>query len=423
MTHRIKTLIVSLLIFTSLTGLATASPAQDLFDQAAYLLKINYGGFSRLEPKTLEEQFQLELDKACAAQLENCPYTTAHPIIVRMVEALQDKHTNFVPAKELQVINSLIKNGATAEKDSEKSTGLFTVKANRSASRIVLEVFPDSPAAKAGLQRGDRIVAVNKQAVSRYGDQIESLLMTGNNQPVRLLILRAGKAITATLEPQVLAALPGPGLNIRADGIAVLRIPTFLLQNLGSQVQALVREAKTKNARGLILDLRDNGGGLANEYVQVVSAFINDPGRTFSSSGVLGDRHVQYRDGQVQSGTFTKTTDDTSGNPSLWTGPLVVLVNATSASASEFTAHDLQRYAKATVIGTQTYGVGNTVTSFLSLEDGSGLQITLSKALHPDGTPYPEYITPDQVVADDLEVINRTGRDAVLERALAILLK
>ena len=98
------------------SGLAAASPAQDLFDQAAYLLKINYGGFSRLEPKTLEQQFQLELDQACATQIETCPYSTAHPVIVRMVEALLDKHTNFVPAEQLRFINNLIKNGGTPEK-------------------------------------------------------------------------------------------------------------------------------------------------------------------------------------------------------------------------------------------------------------------------------------------------------------------
>ena len=101
----------------------------------------------------------------------------------------------------------------------------------------------------------------------------------------------------------------------------------------------------------------------------------------------------------------------------------MVLVNANSASAAEFAAHDLQRYAKATVIGEGTYGVGNTMTTPFTLEDGSGLLITLAKALHPDGTPYPERITPDQVMEDDLEVINQTGIDAVLERAVGALRK
>jgi carboxyl-terminal processing protease len=68
-----------------------------------------------------------------------------------------------------------------------------------------------------------------------------------------------------------------------------------------------------------------------------------------------------------------------------------------------------------------TFGVGNTMTRTFTLEDGSGLLITLAKALHPDGSPYPERIVPDIAVTDDLEAINQTGRDVVLERALEVL--
>ena len=411
---RLLFVVISLACCGPLFGLAAASPAQDLFDQAAYLLIVNYGGFSSAAPKALEVQFQLELDRACAAQVETCPYMAAHPVIARMVEALRDKHTNFVPAETLTAINGILRGTAS----SEKSIGLYTVAANRSASRIVLGVFAQSPAARAGLQRGDRIVAVNGRAVSRFGDQIYSLL-AGQNGAVRLLVLRAGKSFTATLEPEVLPPLPGASLTMRPDGIAVLQIPTFFLQDLGLQVQVLLRQAQAKNARGLILDLRDNGGGLVSEYVRIVGALIDDPGRIFDSLNLLRKQSLQFRDGELKSGPL----EAARANSAIWAGPLVVLVNAGSASASEFMAHDLQRYLKATVIGEITYGVGNTLTSFLPLEDGSGLQISLSKAVGADGTPYPERITPDIAVTDDLEVLNRTGRDAVLERAVEVLSK
>ena len=81
MTRRIRLLFVAVMLACS--GMAAASPAQDLFDQAAYLLIVNYGGFSSASPKALEAQFQLELDKACAGQVETCPYTRAHPVITR----------------------------------------------------------------------------------------------------------------------------------------------------------------------------------------------------------------------------------------------------------------------------------------------------------------------------------------------------
>jgi carboxyl-terminal processing protease len=414
MTHRIRLFIVSAMLVFS--GVAAASPAQDLFDQAAYLLIVNYGGFSSAAPKVLAEQYQIELDKACATQVETCPYTMAHPVITRMLEALKDGHSAFLPAESLQGLNNVLR-GTVA---SGKSTGLISVPAKDATSRLVLDVFPQSPAARAGLRRGDRIVMVNAKALSSFGDQIDAVLAFGqNDQAIQVTVARAGQTINVTLAPEGLPALPNPSLLVRSDRVAILRIPTFLVQNLGEQVEALLREAKTQNARGLILDLRDNGGGLVSEYVRVAGAFIDDPGRKFDSANPLLKFNLQYRDAQVSRGDL----EVAKPNPLRWSGPIAILVNVGSASAAEFTAHDLQRYAKATVIGESTYGVGNTMTTTFTLEDGSGLLITLAKALHPDGSPYPERITPDIVVTDDLEVMNQTGRDLVLERALEVLAK
>jgi carboxyl-terminal processing protease len=414
MTRRIRVLLIALIFACS--GIASASPAQDLFDQAAYLLIVNYGGFSSVTPKSLEVQFQLELDQACASQVETCPYSAAHPVITRMLEALQDGHSAFLPARALQGLNNAIR-GTTA---SGKSTGLIAVPAKDATSRMVLDVYPQSPAMRAGLRRGDRVVLVNAQAVSSFGEQVDEVLAFGqNDQPLQVTVERAGQTFNVTLVPEGLPALPNPSLLVRPDRVAVLRIPTFLVQNLGEQVEALLREAKAQNARGLILDLRDNGGGLLTEYVRVAGAFIEDPGRKFDSGNPLLKFNLQFRNAEVSRGDLEVAKQ----NPNRWAGPVVVLVNAGSASAAEFTAHDLQRYAKATVIGETTYGVGNTMTTTFKLEDGSGLLITLAKALRPDGTAYPERIAPDIAVRDDLEVINQTGRDAVLERAVEVLSK
>ena len=404
-----KRLIRTLIFAWAALGLAVASPAQDLFDQAAYLLAINYGGFSSSTPKALVERYQLELDAACATQGDACPYATAHPVISRMLEALEDGHSGFLPAASFAQLSGLIYNRAEAG----LGTGLYTVPAKRSASRIVLDVQPDSPAARAGLQRGDRIVAANNRALSSYGQDARAVLR-GTSGPVRVLVLRAGRSFTRTLEPQSLPPAPYPRLTVRDDGVAVLRLPSFLVADLGERVRALVREARARNAKGLILDLRDNGGGLVSEYVRVVGAFTSDPGRVFDSPNPLSRQVLQFRDGDVRTGTL----EAPAANPDRWAGPLAVLVNASSASASEFTAHDLQRYAKATVIGERTAGVGNTMTATFPLEDGSGLLITLARAVRPDGSPYPERITPDVAVPDDLEAINRSGRDPAMEAAL-----
>ena len=111
--------------------MAAASPAQDLFDQAAYLVIVNYGGFSSTSPKVLEVQFQLELDKACAAQVDTCPFTAAHPVITRMLEALKDGHSAFLPAESLQGLNNVLR-GTTLIVDDDEAV--------RSIAATVLEM-------------------------------------------------------------------------------------------------------------------------------------------------------------------------------------------------------------------------------------------------------------------------------------------
>ena len=410
----LKRFLTHLLALLALSGAALASPAQDLFDQAVYLLTINYGGFSSTTPKALAAQYQTEIDQACADQVDACPFERAHPVIARMLEALKDGHSAFLPKNDFGLLNSLIFGTAKAQ----WFTGLFTVPAKRSASRIVLDVAPGSPAANAGLRRGDRIVAVNNQALSRF-EQPGALLATGQGeQPLQLLVLRAGTSLRATITPTQQLPVPGPSLTVRDDGVALLRIPTFLVQGLGAQVHALVREAQNRNAKALILDLRDNGGGLIVEYVNVVAALTDDPGRRFDSPNPLRQISLRLQNGKLRQNDLELDVPELNAR---WTGRLVVLVNQHSASAAEFTAHDLQRYANATVIGEPTYGIGNTMTATFPLEDGTGLLITLAKALRPDGTPYPERVTPNIAVADDLEALNRTGRDAVLEQALETL--
>jgi carboxyl-terminal processing protease len=399
---------------TALFGSAQASPAQDLFDQAVYLLLSNYGGFSSTTPKVLAQQFQLELDQACAAQVETCPYSAAHPVINNLFEALNDGHSGFIPANYFSEVNNLIRGSAS----SGQRTGLMFSKTKNSASVYVYDVYPNSPASKAGLRRADRIVAVNGLALARYEARAYELLNGAKGVTVRLMVVRAGQVFEVTLEPVILPPVPSPSLLVRDDGVAVLRLPDFLLQGLGKQINTFLKQAEQQQARGLILDLRDNGGGLVNEYVEVIDAFMTDPGRVFDSSNPLRRRSPQFRDGSVQNGPI-----EARAIQSKWKKPLVVLVNKRSASASEFTAFDLQHYAKATVVGEPTVGVGNTVTTVFPLEDGSGLAITLAKAVQPNGTPYPERITPDVAVTDDLNTINFTGRDALFEKALEVINK
>lgn len=104
-----------------------------------------------------------------------------------------------------------------------------------------------------------------------------------------------------------------------------------------------------------------------------------------------------------------------------WTGPVVVLVNERTASCAEYFTFDLQEGRQAPVIGQPTAGVGNTATVFLRLSDGSGLQITTSRAQRKDGSFYPERVTPTLNLSDDWYALAE-GRDLLLEKAVELLM-
>lgn len=394
-----------------LVGLAFASPAQDLFDEAVYHLSLQYGGPADVRPGELAPQFQTELDKACA-ELDPCPAEVARPVIEALVTAVGDRHTSYIPPASFEEVMAFL--GGEGE---ALDFGILARGLPGRVGVIIVEIAPDSPAEYAGLQRGDLVQAIDGSYLFRAPSvRVATLLeRAGDPEPARLTVLRNGtERFDVTLAAEPLSRKRLPTLHELDDDVALLRIPSFVpAGEVAARVHDLLRDV---TARALVVDLRNSPGGYIMECLGAAGAFGLRPSRQLK--GAIVSQVVRYEDGQllnrVQGGReFAQVVAEP---PARFTGPVAVLINEHTASCAEFFSLDLQD-AGHVVVGEESAGVANSATGFIRLSDGSGIQITTSLALREDGGFYPAHVTPDIIVANDLEELAQ-GHDRVLEVAL-----
>ncbi len=398
------------------------SPAQALFDQASYYLSFNYHGFSGTDPNSaaFNEKYQKQLDLSCFVQRQNCAYDVSVPLIKAMVEEIGDDHTNYLEADAAADFVT----STTGDNSNEQVTmGFIPIpfSDDKGYGLRVYDVLEGSGAASAGLARGDRIIAINQQAFGRDLAAMRKLLLAADasGQDVRLSILRDERTLLELTVPSrklVLNSLPYMSIN---GGVARIVIPEFVgPAKTAPKLHELVKRAMDRKVAAIVVDLRNDPGGVSTECLAGAGAFVGNYGRLRESR--FGRFQDNYRDGGVyqidEKGKETKVYQ--IDNSQLWTGKLAVLVNQDSASCSEYFASDVQYAKRGVVIGEQTVGVGNTGTRLFNLINGGGLQITVVKSFHLDGTVYSAKVTPDVFIKDDLEGFVFTGRDNLMERAL-----
>jgi carboxyl-terminal processing protease len=393
-------------------GLALAGPAQQLFEQASGLLNTVYYGVSPLKPADLTQKYRLRLEELCRDQAE-CAYEVGVKVLLELLRELGDRHTNYYSPERYREFQATL-SGGTSERP---RLGVLLGYLEAYEGVIVLDVYGDSPAERAGLRRGDRIVAVDGQPFPQETARRVPFLneATASGQPLRLSVLRGNQALELSVQPARINLQRLPSLTLREDGVAVLRIPSFLgSQVIGIRVHELVRQAQAAGARAMIVDLRGNGGGLVSECLAAAAAFTGESYRRLQRA--IGFTEYGFRGGEVFVSTAMQRSVFYTLEPARWRGPAVVLVNKSTGSCAEYFAFDLQD-AGYPVIGEVTAGVGNTVTGFYNLVNGGALQITTTQVMRRDGRPYAEAVTPDQPLSDDLEALVR-GRDVLLEAGL-----
>jgi len=263
-----------------------------------------------------------------------------------------------------------------------KFEGIGAVISKKDNLLTVVSPIADSPADKAGIKPGDRILEIDGQFTSGLslieatfkirgpkGTAVKLLVLhEGENQPVEVEIVRAEiTTISVSMEMR--------------DDIAYIKITQFL-KSSGDELRAALTEAMGQGAKGAVVDLRNNPGGLLTASADVASQFLA-MGLVAQVVDEVGNQSVV----PVNLGGVATHL------------PLVVLVNNGSASASEIVAGALQDYGRAKIIGSQTFGKGS-VQIIHELSDGSALHITAYKWLTPFGRPIDGVgLTPD-IVSD-----------------------
>jgi carboxyl-terminal processing protease len=297
-----------------------------------------------------------------------------------MLKSLDDPYTSYLDAETYQLGLSSLEG---------EFNGIGATVTIEDKQLMIVAPITDSPAEKAGIKAGDTILQINGESIANMSLAEAIIKIRGpKGSVVRLLILHKGET-----EPEVIeitrnkVELPSVRFEMKED-IACININQFSERTEEELVSALQKLAE-EQARGIILDLRGNPGGLLEAVIDVASHFLHD----------VVVVAIKDKQGKI-------TTLNTRDRTPVTDLPIVVLVDNASASGSEVLAGALQDYGRATIAGTKTYGKGS-VNILRPLNDGSGLYITTARWLTPSGR-----LIEGKGIAPDL-TLELTGEDAI----------
>jgi carboxyl-terminal processing protease len=322
-----------------------------------------------------------------------------------LLTALDDPYTRFLDPEEYRNLR-------------EENTGEFEGIGAQLEGTPTKEGFirinrpiPNGPAAQAGIKRGDLITRVDgKSVVGMTVDQAVKIIRGKAGTPVRLTVQRAGEAkpidIPIVRKPVEFEVVDSRMLE---GNIAYISLAQFN-EMADPKIERAVRKLSAEGAKGIVLDLRGNPGGLLDAAIDIGSRFIPDKKGVVIIVESGGDRDIRYSDPRKYIGKRL---------------PLVVLVNRTSASASEIVAGAVKDNKAGTIVGTTTFGKG-LVQTVVPLDDGSACMITTAKYLTPSGGDINRSrdqrggVEPD-VVVDVTEEQFLKGQDPQLRRAMELI--
>lgn len=275
----------------------------------------------------------------------------------------------------------------------------------------VISPIPGTPAAKEGLKPKDKILAIEGKPTKDMAlEQAVSLIRGKQGTKVKLSIMRFGfkepKDFNVAREK---IEIKSTEFKILEEHLAYIKLNTFEKQSASSEFKDAIKKAKAKKLKGLIVDLRGNGGGLLDNAIQIASMFIKSSGAIVQTIDREGTRDIKYSTGDV-----------------IWAGPMVVLIDDSSASASEILSGALQDNKIATIVGTKSFGKA-CVQSVRVMQDDSAVLITIARYLTPNGSDITKKgIQPDVLIAAptheaEAQLLEQAGRDVQLEKAIEVL--
>ncbi len=286
----------------------------------------------------------------------------AYEAINQSLKDLGDPYTRFLEPEEFAEL--------TSQTSGELSGIGIRLSLDEETSELtVVEPLTDSPAAKAGIKAGDKILAIDGKPTTLMSLEQASAQIKGEiGTEVELQVSRPGaEAFEVTLAREQIE-LPSVDYNLSEAGqtkVGYIKLDEFS-SHAAEQMEKAIEDLNQKEVTGFVLDLRGNPGGLLFSSVEIARMWL-------------------------EKGAIVSTIDRKGGNQefsangkALTDLPLVILVDRYSASASEILAGALKENGRATIVGTRTYGKG-TVQSVHSLSDGSGLAVTIARYYPPSG--------------------------------------
>ena len=303
-----------------------------------------------------------------------------------MTNSLDDKYTMFMNKDEFASLMKM---------SSGNITGIGVTITSKDNKLTIIDTIKDSPADRAGLIANDVIEKINDIEIS--GDDSQkavSMISEAKNSELKFTIKRADInefEVNITPEKVKIKSVEGSMMN---SNIGYIRIETFMNENTTEDFKNTIEDLRAQGMKGIILDLRENPGGLLTEAVGVASQFIPKDKIITYTVDKYDNRYESVSIGGIAEGI-----------------PLVILVNGNSASASEVVTGALRDYKLATTIGETTFGKGIVQQSFKFNDDIGGLKVTISKYYTPNGENIHKIgITPDVQIKTSVG-IDESGYD------------
>lgn len=281
--------------------------------------------------------------------------------IEAMLESL-DPYTNYIPEDDIEDYRTMTTN---------QYGGIGALIGKNNNKNLIIMPYEGFPAQKKGLKIGDELIEVDGVDVTdKNTSEISKLLKGQANTDVELTIIRYGvdKPIKFNLKREKITIDNVPYSGMVTQDIGYIKLTDFTT-SAGKEVSRALEKLKEEGASKVILDLRDNPGGLLNEAVNVTNVFIPRGEEVVSTKGKMSDWNKTYR---------------ALNNPVDTEIPLAVLTNSRSASASEIVSGTIQDYDRGVLVGEKTFGKG-LVQATRPLSYNSQLKVTTAKYYIPSG--------------------------------------
>lgn len=307
-----------------------------------------------------------------------------------LTNALGDKYTVYMDATESSEFYDDLHGNV--------GSGIGVEMGERDGYVRVLRTLPDNPARKAGILAGDIIYKVDGEEVYQLSsDEISKRVRGEAGSEVKVTVVRDGEEKSFTMKRETINNVSA---YVDYDGSTAIVTVTRFDNDTGMKVQEFAKEFTNKGVKKVILDLRGNGGGYVAAAGDLLSLWIDNDTYLIQKSKHYGD----------------STSETNAGEAVLKDMKTVVLVNGSTASASEIVAGALQDYGKATIVGETTFGKG-VVQNLFNLSNGASLKVTTAEWHTPKDRSINENgIEPDVKVERSYEDINAM-RDPQLDKA------